>query len=68
VLVDVTVSYADIDALQRLVREDDLPVAEEDFGADVRLRLGVPVDELGALRTRVGDLTRGSGRVEAVDG
>ncbi len=64
VLADVTVGYADIDGLQRLVEELALPIEEEDFGAEVRLRVGVPVAELDGLRARIADLTRGAGRVE----
>jgi len=66
VLTDVTVGYADIDGLQRLVQELALPIEEEDFGAEVRLRVGVPVAEMDVLRARVADLTSGAGRVEDV--
>jgi len=66
VLADVTVGYADIDGLQRLVQDMALPIEEEDFGAEVRLRVGVPVAEMDVLLTRVADLTSGGGRVEEV--
>lgn len=62
--IDVTVGYPDVDAIQRLVEERSLPVEEEVFGAEVRYRLGVPVEEVEELRARIADLTRGAGRVE----
>jgi len=64
VALDVTVGYAEVDALQRLVRDAELPVLDEEFGSEVRYRLGVPVEEVDSLRRQVADLTRGSGRVE----
>jgi uncharacterized YigZ family protein len=66
VSIDVTVGYPDVDAIQRLVEERSLPVEEEVFGAEVRYRLGVPVEEVEELRARIADLTRGAGRVEDV--
>jgi uncharacterized YigZ family protein len=62
--LDVTIGYADVDAIQRLIGEYTLPILEEDFGADVRYRLAIPVDEVDEITRRIGDLTRGSGRVE----
>ncbi len=64
VSVGVTVGYADVDALQRLVDEMDILIEDEEYGADVRYRLGVPAPDVEALRDRVADLTRGEGRVE----
>jgi len=61
----VTVAYPEVDGMQRLIDEMELLVLGEDFGAEVRYELGVPVSETDELRRRVGDLTRGSGRVEA---
>ena len=66
--LDITVGYPDVDAIQRLVGELALPVEEEAFGADVRYRVGVPVEEVEAVVRRVADLTRGAGRVERIDG
>ncbi len=67
VTVDVVVGYPDVDATQRLVAEMELTLLEEVFEADVRLRLGVPVEELETLRTRLGDLTRGAAKLTDVD-
>lgn len=64
-VVDLEVGYPDVDAVQRLVEEMELVVVGEDFGADVRLRLGVPVDRLEELKERVADCTRGTGRIRA---
>jgi uncharacterized YigZ family protein len=66
-LVDVTVGYADVDAIQRLIGECALPIVEEDFGAEVRYRLAIPVDEVEEVTRRIRDLTRGGGRVERPD-
>lgn len=62
--VDVTVGYADVDALQRLIERMEIVVEGEDFGAEVRYRLGVPETHVGELRAAVAELTRGEGRVE----
>jgi uncharacterized YigZ family protein len=62
--VDVTVGYTDVDAIQRLIGEYTLPIIEEDFGADVRYRLAIPIDEVEEVTRRIGDLTRGSGRID----
>lgn len=64
--VDVAVGYPEVDAVQRLIAEMELPVIDEHFAGDVRYRLGVPIDELDALRLRIADLTRGAGTVEEV--
>lgn len=62
--VTLTVGYPEVDAIQRLIDEMTLVVLAEDFGAEVRYTLGVPVDDVTTLETRVADLTRGSGRVD----
>jgi uncharacterized YigZ family protein len=65
--VEVTIGYPDVDGAQRLIEEMDLHVLDEAYGADVRYRLGVPVDDVGVLRRCVADLTRGAGTVEVPD-
>lgn len=65
--VDLEVGYPDVDAIQRLIAEKELVVLEETFGARVRYRLGVPVDEVEALGRRVADLTRGEGKLTGPD-
>ena len=66
IAVDVTVGYADVDALQRLTTELDVLVEEEEYGASVRYRCAVPDTDLERFRAAVADLTRGDGTVEAV--
>lgn len=66
VALDVTVGYAEVDALQRLTAELDVVVEEEEYGALVRYRCAVPASDLERFRRSVADLTRGDGRVEAV--
>ena len=63
----VTVSYPEVDGMQRLIDEMELIVLGEEFSAEVRYELGVPTTEADELRRRVGDLTRGSGQVEEMD-
>jgi len=63
VWTQVTVGYADVDGLQRLAEDLEIVVEVEDYGAEVRYELGVPVPALQSLRQRVADLTRGTGRV-----
>jgi putative IMPACT (imprinted ancient) family translation regulator len=65
--VDVVVGYADVDGIQRLVESLEILVVDEAYGSDVRLRLGVPREEVDTLRRRVADLTRGVGQVERVE-
>lgn len=60
----VTVGYADVDGMQRLIDELDIVVENEEYGAEVQYVLGVPSPDEQVLRTSVGDLTRGKGRVE----
>ena len=66
ITVDVTVGYAEVDALQRLTAELDVVVEDEEYGASVRYRCAVPDDDLARFRKAVADLTRGDGTVEAV--
>ena len=61
--VDVTVSYARVDALRQLVSELDGVLEEETYGADVRYRVAVPIDALDRFEARLADATAGEGRV-----
>ena len=62
--VGVTVGYPEVNAVQKIIDELSLLVLEEDFGAQVRYRLGVPVDDTDELAKRVADVTRGAGLIE----
>ncbi len=64
--VEVTVSYADVDALQRLMEESEVTVEAEEYGAEVRYSCGVPASALDAFRSAVADVTRGAGVVREV--
>jgi uncharacterized YigZ family protein len=60
VAVVLTIGYADVDAVQRLLAELDVVVEAEEYGADVRYRCAVPAAEVDTLAARAADLTRGS--------
>lgn len=64
VRVRMSVGYPEVDSVRRFIAEEDFVVEDEDFGAEVRIVLGVPVDEVERLRARIADLTRGGGSVE----
>ena len=66
VLVEVTVSYADVDALQRLMEEFEVTVEAEEYGADVRYSCGVPTSTLDTFRSAVADVSRGTGVMREV--
>lgn len=66
-VVDVSVGYPDVDALQRMISDMDLPILDEAFAADVRYRIGVPVEDVEVVRRRIADLTRGAGTAEIVE-
>jgi uncharacterized YigZ family protein len=66
ITVDVTVGYAEVDALQRLTAELDVVVEDEEYGAAVRYRCAVPDEDLERFKTAVADLTRGDGTVDPV--
>ena len=63
VLVDVTVGYADVDTVHRLLDEMDVTVQEEEYGADVCYRCAVAEPEMEAFARAVANATRGQGRV-----
>jgi len=62
--VTVTVGYAEVDAVQRLIEETDTVVEGEEYGASVRYRCAVPEPALAAFRRGLADATRGQGIVE----
>ncbi len=66
--VTITVGYADVDGIQRLVSERSWVLTEEVFGGEVRLDLLIPVDEVEEARRVVADRTRGSGVVDVEEG
>ena len=66
VRVEVTVGYAEVAALQRLVAEMEVLLEAEDYGADVRYVCAVPEPALEDFRCALSDLTRGGGRVRGL--
>jgi uncharacterized YigZ family protein len=64
VALSVTVGYADVDALQRLVEETETIVEGEEYGASVRYRCAVPEPSVEAFRRALADATRGQATVE----
>ena len=66
--VTITVGYAEVDGIQRLVSERSWVLTEEVFGGEVRLDLLIPVDEVEEARRVVADRTRGSGVVDVEEG
>ncbi len=66
VLVLVTVTYADVDAVQRLIAEREVVIEEEKYGAEVRYRCGVPVSGLESFGDAIAEVTRGAGGVREV--
>ena len=66
--VRITIGYADVDGIQRLVAERAWVLVDEAFSEEVRLDLLIPADEVGEAQRLVGDRTRGSGIVEVEEG
>lgn len=66
--VRITVGYADVDGIQRLVVERAWVLANEAFAEEVRLDLLIPADEIEDARRLVADRTRGSGVVDVGEG
>ena len=62
----VTVAYPEVDALQRLSRERNVLIEEEDYGADVRYRCLVPATELSPFKEAVAELSQGRARAEEI--
>ena len=63
-VVWVAVEYAERDPMVRLAEELDAVLLDEEYGADVRLKLGVPSQQLGEFRHAVAQVTGGKGRIE----
>jgi uncharacterized YigZ family protein len=63
VALNVTVGYADADALQRIMGEMDVVVEAEEYGAEVRYRCAVAGPDVDAFTRAVADATHGRGRV-----
>ena len=63
-LVSLTLSYSDVDSVQRLIAQREWVLTDEVFGSDIRLEILVPVSEIEQVHSLIADQTRGSGIVE----
>jgi putative IMPACT (imprinted ancient) family translation regulator len=52
-------TYAQVDALLKMLARNDVSVTSQRFEADVTLELLVPLDRVEALRDNIRDITRG---------
>ena len=64
VSVEVTVGYADVDALRRLVADMEVVVEREEYGADVRYTCAVPEPALEEFRRVAALLSAASSRTD----
>jgi len=57
--VEVTVGYADVEALRRLAAERGALVEGEEYGSDVRYRMAVPVSDVETFTQALADASQG---------
>jgi uncharacterized YigZ family protein len=62
--VTVTVGYAEVDGLRRLVAEREALVEDEQYGEEVRYRLAVPAPALAAFKEALAELSQGRAVIE----
>lgn len=62
----VTVDYASIDGLKRMLEQYEATIQNEEYAGDVTLRVAVPKAREGEFGSAVAELTGGRGRVEEV--
>ncbi|MFO7894259.1 MAG: YigZ family protein [Longimicrobiales bacterium] len=60
----VAVEYPERDRMVRVAEEMDGVLLDEEYGADVRLKIAVPSQQLGDFRHAVAEVTGGKGRIE----
>ncbi len=60
----VAVEYAERDPMVRMAERMDAVLLDEEYGAEVRLKMAVPSQQLGQFRHAVADVTGGKGRIE----
>ena len=64
--MEITIGYADVDAVQRLFDDREITVEAEDYGAEVVFLCGVPEADATDFRTALANTTRGTGVVREV--
>ena len=60
----VTATYADVDALKKVIQEFDVVLLDESYGADVRFTVEVPAAQATAFERAARDRTAGRAIVE----
>lgn len=60
----VTATYADVDALKKVIQEFDVVLLDESYGADVRFTVEVPAAHASAFERAARDRTAGRAIVE----
>ena len=63
-VVWVRVEYSERDRMVRVAEEMDGVLVDEEYGADVRLKIAMPSQQLGQFRHAVAAVTGGEGRIE----
>jgi uncharacterized YigZ family protein len=63
----VTVDYAAVGGVQRLLAEHEAEIEGETYGADVAYRLWLPRERLETFTAQLRDLTHGRAAIEPVD-
>lgn len=62
----VAVEYAERDPMVRMAEQMDAVLLDEEYSAEVRLKMAVPTQLLGEFRHAVAEVTAGKGRIEPV--
>lgn len=60
----ISIDYAEIEAVRRLLERTQAVVGEESFGEHVRLECSIPAGEWDRFAEALGDVTRGRGGLE----
>jgi uncharacterized YigZ family protein len=61
--LEITVDYEAVNALKRILAEEEALTLEEDYGARVHFRVAVPTERARPLADAVTGMTRGRGKV-----
>lgn len=60
----ISIDYADIEAVRRLLDRTQAVVSDESFGEDVRLECSIPAGDWTRFSDALGDATRGRAKLE----